>query len=116
MTSNDKTLKLSPWNENNYLITENDIYTIYEKCGFENVRETIKINDLKLYQTAFIHGSYIKKKHSRTLIHRQKINSDGRRSWQCKFRPGFASQFVEAGSRRPVQKIEIHAIFDNVSR
>jgi len=62
MTSNDKTLKLSPWNENNYLITENDIYTIYEKCGFENVRETIKINDLKLYQTAFIHGSYIKKK------------------------------------------------------
>ena len=72
MTSNDKTLKLSPWNENNYLITENDIYTIYEKCGFENVRETIKINDLKLYQTAFIHGSYIKKNNLKILINQVK--------------------------------------------
>ena len=62
MNFNEKTLKLSPWNENNYLLLEEDVYNIYEKCGFENVRETIKINDLSLYQTAFIHGSYIKKK------------------------------------------------------
>lgn len=59
--------KLSPWNEKNILITRDDVYNIYERCGFKNVRKTIKINDLNLYQTAFIHSSYIKKKQFENL-------------------------------------------------
>lgn len=60
-TTEEETFKLSPWNEHNRLLTENDVYYIYEKCGFQNVKETIKINDLSLYQTAFVHSSYVKK-------------------------------------------------------
>ena len=61
-SEDEKTLKISPWNENNKLLTEDDVYKIYERCGFKNVKKIIKINDLSLYQTAFVHGSYIKKK------------------------------------------------------
>jgi len=57
-SSNDEILKLSPWNENNVLLKQDDIYYIFERCGFKNVRNTIKINDLSLYQTAFVHSSY----------------------------------------------------------
>uniref|UniRef100_A0A6C0IVC0 RNase III domain-containing protein n=1 Tax=viral metagenome TaxID=1070528 RepID=A0A6C0IVC0_9ZZZZ len=57
----EKNIKLSPWNEYNRLLTKEDVYTIYEKCGFENVREIIKINDLNLYQKAFVHSSYTKR-------------------------------------------------------
>jgi ribonuclease-3 len=60
MTSNNIEL-LNPWNHNNKLITENDIYTILEKGGFKNAKKIIKINDLSRYQTAFIHSSYIRK-------------------------------------------------------
>ena len=61
-TSNSReTIKLSPWNKNNKYLTKDDVYRIYTKCGFHNVRETIKINDLSLYQTAFVHTSYSKK-------------------------------------------------------
>ena len=56
--SNDDKIKISPWNENNKLLTEDDVYQIYTKCGFSNVKEIIKINDLSLYQTAFVHSSY----------------------------------------------------------
>jgi ribonuclease-3 len=52
---------LDPWNANNRLLTENDVYTILEKGGFTNARKIIKINDLKPYQTAFIHSSYVRK-------------------------------------------------------
>ena len=61
LNEDDEVFKLSPWNENNRLITENDIYYIYEKCGFKNVKKTIKINDISLYQTAFVHSSYVTK-------------------------------------------------------
>jgi ribonuclease-3 len=60
MSSNNIEL-LNPWNYNNKLITENDIYTILEKGGFKNAKKIIKINDLSRYQTAFIHSSYIRK-------------------------------------------------------
>ena len=58
----EKIMKISPWNENNRLLTEDDVYEIFEKCGFKNVKEVIKINDLSLYQTAFVHSSYVLKK------------------------------------------------------
>jgi len=61
-TIKNKSIKLNPWNEFNRLLTENDVYYIYERCGFKNVREVLKINDLALYQTAFVHSSYSKKK------------------------------------------------------
>ena len=38
-------MKISPWNEKNRLLTLDDVYTIYETCGFKNVRDIIKIND-----------------------------------------------------------------------
>lgn len=60
MSSNNIEL-LNPWNPNNKLLTENDVYTILEKGGFKNARNVIKINNLSKYQTAFIHSSYIRK-------------------------------------------------------
>ena len=62
MTDDSEVFKLSPWNKNNKQLTLDDVYTIYEKCGFQNVRNTIIINDLSLYQTAFVHSSYARKK------------------------------------------------------
>lgn len=59
--------KISPWNENNKLLTVENVYGIYEKCGFRNVRTTIKINNLSLYQTALVHSSYVKKKQYDTI-------------------------------------------------
>jgi ribonuclease-3 len=52
---------LNPWNPNNHLLTENDVFTILEKGGFTNARKIIKINNLSRYQTAFVHSSYIRK-------------------------------------------------------
>ena len=36
---NEKSVKLSPWNENNKKLTTDDVYAIYERCGFKNVKE-----------------------------------------------------------------------------
>lgn len=58
----DKVMKISPWNESNKLLTKNDVLEIYRRCGFKNVENIIKINDLDLYQTAFVHSSYINKR------------------------------------------------------
>jgi dsRNA-specific ribonuclease len=59
--NDDKNLKLVPWNENNRLLTNDDVYGIYERCGFKNVKEIIRINNLDLYQRAFVHCSYVSK-------------------------------------------------------
>ena len=56
-----QTITLNPWNSQNKLLTEDDVYTILERGGFKNVREHIVINNLNYYQTAFIHPSYVKK-------------------------------------------------------
>ena len=56
-----QTITLNPWNSKNKLLTEDDVYTILKTGGFKNVREHIVINNLKYYQTAFIHPSYVKK-------------------------------------------------------
>jgi ribonuclease III len=46
------------YNRNNRLLTADDVYAIFEKIGFQNARDKIRINDLALYQQAFIHKSY----------------------------------------------------------
>jgi ribonuclease-3 len=61
MNYKNNTVLLDPWNTNNKLLTENDVYTILEKGGFKNARSIIKINNLSSYQTAFIHSSYVRK-------------------------------------------------------
>ena len=60
MNSEDN-IVLDPWNSQNHLLTKEDVYRIYEKAGFKNAREVIEINNLKYYQTAFVHSSYVKK-------------------------------------------------------
>ena len=57
----ETTITLDPWNDKNHILQENHVYSIFEKAGFTNARKLIKINDLSLYQTAFVHASYVKK-------------------------------------------------------
>ena len=52
---------INPWNNNNKLLTKEDVYQILERGGFTNARDVVKINNLGFYQTAFIHPSYVKK-------------------------------------------------------
>lgn len=59
--SEENIINLDPWNNKNHLLTEDDVYTIFEKAGFSNIREVLKINNLVYYQTAFVHSSYVKK-------------------------------------------------------
>tara|TARA_Y200000002_G_scaffold382394_1_gene399281 strand:+ start:63 stop:1007 length:945 start_codon:yes stop_codon:yes gene_type:complete len=57
----ETTITLDPWNDKNHILQEDHVYSIFEKAGFTNARKLIKINDLSLYQTAFVHASYVKK-------------------------------------------------------
>ena len=59
--SEENIINLDPWNNKNHLLTRDDVYTIFEKAGFSNIREVLKINNLEYYQTAFVHSSYVKK-------------------------------------------------------
>jgi len=52
-----KKIELYPWNKKNKLLTKDDVYRIYEAAGFSNARNLITINNLELYQTAFVHSS-----------------------------------------------------------
>jgi ribonuclease-3 len=61
MNNKSNTVLLDPWNPVNKLLTEDDVYKIYEKGGFTKAREVIKINDLSKYQTALVHSSYVRK-------------------------------------------------------
>jgi len=74
-SNDDKIIKISPWNENNRYLTEDDVYLIYTKCGFHNVKDIIKINDLTLYQTAFVHSSYANKAKDE-IVQSQKIDTN----------------------------------------
>lgn len=56
-----ETITINPWNINNKLLTKDDVFTILEKGGFTQARKVMSINNLKYYQTAFIHPSYVKK-------------------------------------------------------
>ena len=44
----------NPYNKNNFLIKETDIINIMKLFGIHD----FKVNDIKLYQTSFIHKSY----------------------------------------------------------
>ena len=46
----DDNIILDPWNDNNNLLTKDDVYNIFEKAGFTNAKDIITINDLSLYQ------------------------------------------------------------------
>ena len=46
--------KINPYNQNNKLITSNDIINIMETLNINN----FKINDILLYQRSFVHKSY----------------------------------------------------------
>ena len=43
-----------PYNNKNYLLENNDLINIFQKHGLEN----IKINNINLFRTAFVHQSY----------------------------------------------------------
>ena len=58
----ENTVTIDPWNNNNKLLTENDVYNIFIKAGIKNARDVIKINNLLFYQIAFVHSSYVKNK------------------------------------------------------
>ena len=53
--------KANPFNRNNILIDEETIYNLFTDLGLMNndyFHKTYKINDISLYQTAFVHTSY----------------------------------------------------------
>ena len=53
--------KANPYNKNNFLINDKEIYTIFTDLGLMNdeiFHKTFKINNISLYQTAFVHTSY----------------------------------------------------------
>ena len=57
--------KANPYNKDNILISKDDIINLFNNLGLMNnsyFHETYKINDIKKYQTAFIHTSYTKLK------------------------------------------------------
>ena len=56
MENDNGIVKLNPYNKNNRLITEEEVYQILKTYGIEE-----KITDLTHYQRSFIHKSYIKK-------------------------------------------------------
>jgi dsRNA-specific ribonuclease len=62
------TTTIDPWNPNNRLLTKDDVYAIYERAGFTNARQHIQINDLSVYQTSFIHTSYVRNQYTGTNL------------------------------------------------
>lgn len=87
--SEENHINLDPWNSNNKLLTEHDVYTILETAGFSNIKDTMKINDLSLYQTAFVHSSYVKKCIYETL------NKDGTKNIEISKKPEHAIELFE---------------------
>tara|TARA_B100000575_G_scaffold294597_1_gene311945 strand:+ start:5466 stop:6404 length:939 start_codon:yes stop_codon:yes gene_type:complete len=77
----ENTIHLDPWNNKNHMLTKDHIYNIFELAGFSNARETIVINDLNVYQTAFVHSSYVKK-----CIF-DSLNKDGDKALQISNKP-----------------------------
>ena len=55
MDTNQAKFSANPYNTNNFLIKETDVINIMKLFGIHD----IKVNNIKLYQTAFIHKSYI---------------------------------------------------------
>lgn len=60
VNTEDELFTLNPWNEKNILLKKEDIYNFFRKVGIQNPESFLKINDLSIYQTAFVHSSYLK--------------------------------------------------------
>lgn len=82
-------ISLDPWNKNNKLLTKDDIYSVFERAGFSNAREIITINNLQVYQTAFVHSSYVKK-----CIF-DSVNKDGSKNINISNKPEYAIELFE---------------------
>jgi len=65
---NNIDIKLNPWNPKNQLLTKEDIYVIFERCGIPNCRNIINIHNIDVYQQAFVHGSYINNPEIKNII------------------------------------------------
>ena len=87
--SEETIISLDPWTSKNHLLEENHVYEIMEKAGFSNIRDTMKINNLSLYQTAFVHSSYVKKCIYDTL------NKDGTKTIDVSEKPPDAIDLFE---------------------
>ena len=87
--SEENVISLDPWNSKNHLVTEDHVYTILEKAGFSNIRDVMKINNLSLYQTAFVHSSYVKK-----CIY-DSLNKDGTKTIEVSEKPNGAIELFE---------------------
>lgn len=87
--SEENVISLDPWNSKNHLLTEDHVYTILEKAGFSNIRDVMKINNLSLYQTAFVHSSYVKK-----CIY-DSLNKDGTKTIEVSEKPDGAIELFE---------------------
>ena len=98
----DDNIILDPWNDNNNLLTKGDVYDIFEKAGFTNARDIITINDLSLYQTAFVHSSYVKKCIFDTL------NKDGTKM--------FTSYFQKDGDDYYIREYNLSTPYDVSTR
>tara|TARA_Y100000389_G_scaffold189473_1_gene213255 strand:+ start:2830 stop:3771 length:942 start_codon:yes stop_codon:yes gene_type:complete len=87
--SEENVISLDPWNSKNNLLTEDDVYNILERAGFSNIRDVMKINNLALYQTAFVHSSYVKK-----CIY-DSLNKDGSKNIEVSKKPPGAIELFE---------------------
>lgn len=87
--SEENVISLDPWNSKNNLLTEDDVYNILERAGFSNIRDVMKINNLALYQTAFVHSSYVKK-----CIY-DSLNKDGTKTIEVSKKPTGAIELFE---------------------
>ena len=87
--SEENVISLDPWDSKNHLLTEDHVYTILEKAGFSNIRDVMKINNLSLYQTAFVHSSYVKK-----CIY-DSLNKDGTKTIEVSEKPNGAIELFE---------------------
>ena len=87
--SEENVISLDPWNSKNHLLTQDHVYTILEKAGFSNIRDVMKINNLSLYQTAFVHSSYVKK-----CIY-DSLNKDGTKTIEVSEKPNGAIELFE---------------------
>jgi len=87
--SEENVISLDPWNSKNNLLTEDDVYNILERAGFSNIRDVMKINNLALYQTAFVHSSYVKK-----CIY-DSLNKDGNKTIEVSKKPPGAIELFE---------------------
>ena len=87
--SADSTINLDPWNSKNHLLTRDHVYEIFEKAGFSNARSVITINNLEVYQMAFVHSSYVKK-----CIY-ESMNKDGTKNIEVTAKPDHAIELFE---------------------